>query len=88
MKKINSANPLHLIFEEVNGSKYFMLVPTNESKEIIKKFEKLRSKIRDLRRPITKQSDDYDKKYMKTKFDSDDDLPLNKTLDYKHGQNI
>ena len=93
--KINSVNPLYLIFnkvngyfEEINGSKYLMLVPTNESKEIIKKFEKLRSKIRDLRRPITKQSDDYDKKYMKTKFDSDEDLPLNKTLDYKHGQNI
>ena len=38
------------------------------------------SKIRDLIRSITNNSDDYDEKYMKIKFNSDDDLPLNKTL--------
>ena len=39
--KINSANPLYLIinkingyFEEINGNKYLALVPINESKEI------------------------------------------------------
>ena len=39
--KINSVNPLYLIFNKVNGyfeeinkDKYLMLVPTNESKEI------------------------------------------------------
>ena len=38
--KVNSLNPLYLIiknvngyFEEINGSKYLTLVPTNESKE-------------------------------------------------------
>ena len=36
-------------------------------------------KIRDLARSITKNSDDFDEKYMKIKFDSDDILPLNKT---------
>ena len=42
--KIHSANPLYLIFnkvnryfEEINGNKYLTLVPTNESKEKIKK---------------------------------------------------
>ena len=39
---------LNRSFEEINGSKYLMLVPTNKSKEIIKKIEKLWSKIRDL----------------------------------------
>ena len=41
--KINSVNPFYLIFnkangyfEEINGSKYLTLVPTNKSKEIIK----------------------------------------------------
>ena len=36
--KINSVNPLHLYigkmngyFDEINGNKYLMLVPTNES---------------------------------------------------------
>ena len=41
----------------------------------------MRSKIRDLSRLITKISDDYDEKYMKIKFDSDVELPLNKTIE-------
>ena len=59
--KINSANPLYLIFskvngyfEEINGSEYLTLVSSNESKEKIKKYEELWSKIRDLIRLITK----------------------------------
>ena len=44
-----------------------------------KKYEELWIKIRDLIRS-TKDSDDYDEKYMKIKFNSDDELPLNKTI--------
>ena len=58
-RKINSANPLQLIFSkvngyfyEINGNKYLTLVPSNESKEKIKE--------KDLIRLITKNSDDYD----------------------------
>ena len=43
--KIYSGNPLYLIFgkvnrnfEEINGNKYQTLVPTNESKEKMKKY--------------------------------------------------
>ena len=32
-------------------------------------------------RSITKKSIDYDEKYVKFKFDLDDDLPLNKTIE-------
>ena len=46
--KIDSVNPLYLIFndvngyfEEINGNKYLTLVPTNESKEKILKNEEL-----------------------------------------------
>ena len=60
--KINSVNPLYLIFgkvngyfEEVNGNKYLTLAPTNESKEIIKKYGELCSKIRDLFTSVTKK---------------------------------
>ena len=56
-------------------------VPINESKEKIKKYEKLWSKIRDLLRSIVKNSDDYDEKYMKVKFNSNDDLPINKMIE-------
>ena len=69
--KLYSVNPLCLIFgkanryfEEFNGNKYLTLVPTNESKEKTKKFEELWIKI--LSRSITKNSDDYYEKYMKT----------------------
>ena len=53
----------------------------NESKEKIKKYEELWSKIRDLIRPITKNSDDCDEKYMKIKFNSDNELLLSKTIE-------
>ena len=85
--KIDSGNPLYLIFSKVNGYfeeineyKYLMLVTTNESKEKIKKYEELCSKTRDLIRSITRNSDDYDEKYIKIKFNSDNELPLNKTI--------
>ena len=85
---INSVNPLHLIFNRVNGyveeiyeNKCLTLVPTNASQEKINKWEELWSKIRDLIRSITKMSDGYDEKYMKFKFNSDDELPLNKTIE-------
>ena len=58
--KTNSANHLYLIFnkvngylEEINGNKYLTLVPTNENKEKIKKYE-LWIKIIDTIRSITK----------------------------------
>ena len=45
------------------------------------KYEEMWSKIRDLIRSITNNSDDdYDEKYKKSKFNSDKDLPLNKML--------
>ena len=37
-------------------------------------------KTRDLIRSITKSLIDYDEKYMKIKLNSDDRLPLNKTI--------
>ena len=46
----------------------------------IKKYEDLWIKIRDLTRSISKNSDNYDEEYRKIKFDSDDNLPLNKVI--------
>ena len=86
--KIFSVNPLYLIFnkvngyfEEINGNRYLTLVPPNGSKEKIKKYEELWSKIRNLISSMTKSSYDYDEKCMKTKLNSDDELPLNKTIE-------
>ena len=73
-------NRLNGYFEGINGNKYLMLVPTNESKEKRKKFEELWIKIRDLIRSVTKKSNDCNEKYMKIKYNSGDELPLNKTI--------
>ena len=48
---------------------------------MLKNNEELWRTIRDLIRLITKSSDDYDEKYMKIKFSSDDKLSLNKTIE-------
>ena len=73
--KNNSVNPSYFIinkvngnFEDINKNKYLTLVPSNESKEKIKKYEELRSKIKDLIRSVTKNADNYDKKYIKIKL--------------------
>ena len=44
----------------------------------LKKYEKLLIKIRDLIRSVTKNSDGYDEKYIKNKFNSDEKIPLKK----------
>ena len=47
----------------------------------MKRYGKLWSKIQDLIRSITENSEDYDEKYVKIKFNSDNKLPLNKTVE-------
>ena len=92
--KIYSINPfftilfLYLIFsnvngyfEENNGIKYLRLVADNDIKEEIRKYKELWIEIRDLTRSVTKNSDDFDEKYMKIKFNSHNELPLNKTIE-------
>ena len=73
--KINSVNLLYLIFN--NGSKYL----NKEIKYLALVTKLLWSKIRDLISSITKTSDDSDEKFMKIKFNPDDEFPLNKSLE-------
>ena len=46
-----------------------------------KKYQELWIKIADLIRSVTKKSDDYDDKYIKNKFYSDNELPVDKTIE-------
>ena len=80
---INSVNPLYLIINKINGyieestrKNYLTLVSTDEHKDALKIYEELWNKIRGIIRLVTNISSDYDVKYMKIKFNSDDDLPL------------
>ena len=83
--KINSVNPFYLIIdkadgyiEEKNGKKYLTLVSTDKKKEVLTKYTELWDKIKSLIKKINDKPGDYDEKCMKIKFNSDDNLPLNK----------
>ena len=85
--KINSVNPLYLIidevdghFEEKNGNKYLILDSTDKNKEVLIKYTKLWDGIKNSIEKVNNKLGEYGKDFMKIKFNSDDNLPLNKTL--------
>ena len=84
--KINSVNPLYLINGEVDGyieknigNKYLTFASADKNKKVLEKYTKLWDEIKYHIRTINAgKSADFDKDYIKIKFNSDDDLPLNK----------
>ena len=67
--------------EESNGNKYLTFSSADKSKKVLEKYTKLLNEIKYHIRTINaSKSGEYDKDYMKIKFNSDDDLPLNKIL--------
>ena len=62
--------------KESNGSKYWTLVPVDKCKDTLTKHAELWSKIRYFITSNSNNSDNYDERYMKIKFNSDDNLPL------------
>ena len=54
----------------------------NENKELLKKYNNVFNGIRNKIKKISGNAYDYEKDYMKIKFSSDDDLPLNKQLKF------
>ena len=73
--EVTKTIPTKTVPKKANLSK-FDASSTEESKDIPKKYEELWTKIRDLIRSKTNNSDNYDEKYMKIKLNSDDNLPL------------
>ena len=63
-------------------NKYLVFDSTDENKELIKKYNDVFNGIRDKIKEINSDECDYEKDYMKIKFNSDDDLPLNKQLKF------
>ena len=86
--KINSVNPLYLLVhridgfsEEKEGSKYLNIVFTDSYSEVLKEYEEVWSRIKNWIEKINNgKSGEYGKDYIKIKFNSDYDLPLNKQL--------
>ena len=88
---IISVNSLYLIIdkinryiEESNRNKYLVVVPPVEWNDTLKKYEELWGKFRYFNRSMINNFDNYDEKYMKIKFNSDDDLALKKTLKFRN----
>ena len=87
---INSVNALHLGITHANGyieekgmNKYLVFDSANENQELLKKYSDAFNGIRDKIREISNNEYDYEKEYMKVKFNSDYDLPLNKSLKFR-----
>ena len=63
--------------------KYLVFDSTDENKKFLKKNNDAFNGIRDKIKEINSNECVYEKDYMKIKFNSDDDLPLNKSLKFR-----
>ena len=55
---------------------------TDENKELLKKYNDVFNEIRDKIKEVSSNECDYEKDYMKVKFNSDDDFPLNEQVKF------
>ena len=85
---INSVNPLYLMidkmighFEEKSGNKYLVLNDVDENKEVLKKYKEIWEGVKKEIETINSgEKIEYEEDYMKIRFKSNDDLPLNKPI--------
>ena len=73
---VNSIN------EEKNGNKYLNIVDASRNSEILKKYNQVFNGIKYYVKKADHSDGVYDKDYMKIKFSSDDDIPLNKQINF------
>ena len=88
-ENIYSVNPLYLIIAHASGyieekgvNKYLVFDSTDENKELLKKYNDVWNGIKNKIEEVSSGKCDYEKDYMKIKFNSEDDLPLNKPLKF------
>ena len=85
---INSANPLHLMinemighFEEKNENKYLVLDDVNETKEVSKRYKEVWDGVKKDTETINGgERVEYGKDFIKIRFESNDDLPMNEPI--------
>ena len=84
---VNSVNPLYLMinrikghFQEVDGDKY--LIISSENGDIMQKYQEVLDGIKEIIKKINDYSQPikYGDNYMKIKFNTDDNIPLNKII--------
>ena len=88
-ENIYSVNPLYLFVNHASGyieekgvNKYLIFDSTDENKELLKKYNDVFNGIRDKIKEVCSDESDYAKDCMKIKFNSVDNLPLNKPLTF------
>ena len=85
---VNSVNPLYLMinesigyFEEKNKNKYLVLDEIDENKEVLNKHEEVWEGIKkEIENINGGEKIEYKKDFKKIRFESTDDLPLNKPI--------
>ena len=87
---IYGVNPLYLridhangYIEEKNGKKYLFFDSVDENKELLKNYNHFWNGIRDKIKEISSGQCNYEKDSMKIKFNSDNNLSLNKPLKFR-----
>ena len=92
-KNFDSANSLYLIFKNVDAyieyhpteddseTKYLTFASTDKNKEALENYTELWDEVKDQIKTIsTDNTIEYGKDFIKTRFESNDDLPLSKIL--------
>ena len=65
-----------------DGTKYLIYDSFDENKELLKKCDDVWDGIKNKINEVSSGECDYEKGYMKIKFNSDDNVPLNKPLKF------
>ena len=88
-ENIYSVNPLYLLLNHSSGyieqkgmNKYLIFDSTDENNGATKKYNDVWNGIKNKIEEVSSGECDYEKEYMKIKFNSDDNLPLNKPLKF------
>ena len=88
-ENIYSVNPLYLTIshvswyiEEKGVNKYLVFDSKDEYKELLKNIMMFLMELETKSKKISGNECDYEKDYMKIRFNSDDDLPLNKQVKF------
>ena len=69
--------------DEKNGDKYLNIALTERNSEVLKQYSDVWNGIKDCIEKINNSElGEYDKDYMKIKFNSNDNIPLNKHLNF------
>ena len=86
-ENIYSVNPLYLHIDHASGyvekegvNKYLVFDSADQNKKLLKKYNDVWNGIKNKIKEVSDSEFDYEKDYMKIKFNSTDNLPLNKPL--------